>query len=76
MPCQPGPAIRAMSLIPSYQIATSLSRSSRMLQNCYVLTRADDLATMTVLDEASREVVLGTLWAERTAVLAFVRHFG
>ena len=47
-----------------------------MLQNCYVLTRADDLATMTVLDEASREVVLGTLWAERTAVLAFVRHFG
>ena len=47
-----------------------------MLQNCYVLTRADDLAAMTVLDEASREVVLGTLWAERTAVLAFVRHFG
>lgn len=40
------------------------------------LERADDLATMTVLDEQGQPVVLGTLWRERPAVLAFVRHFG
>jgi len=41
-----------------------------------VSTRADDLATMTVLDGERRPVVLGTLWKDRTAVLVFVRHFG
>ncbi len=76
MPCHEKPTIRAVKLVPTYQIATSLSRSRRMLQNCYVLTRADDLAAMTVLDEAGGSIVLGTLWAERPAVLAFVRHFG
>jgi hypothetical protein len=40
------------------------------------VTRADDLATMTVLDEQGRDVPLGPLWRERTAVLVFVRHFG
>ena len=39
-------------------------------------TRADDLATMTVLDAAGQPVVLGTFWKDRPAVLAFVRHFG
>jgi len=39
-------------------------------------TRADDLAPMTVLDADRSPVVLGTLWRERTAILAFVRHFG
>jgi hypothetical protein len=41
-----------------------------------VLARADDLATMTVLDAHGQPVVLGTLWRDRVAVLAFVRHFG
>jgi hypothetical protein len=39
-------------------------------------TRADDLATMTVLDERGQSVALGTFWRDRPAVLAFVRHFG
>jgi hypothetical protein len=39
-------------------------------------TRADDLATMTVLDERGQPVPLGTFWRDRPAVLAFVRHFG
>jgi hypothetical protein len=38
--------------------------------------RADDLATMTVLDEHGTALPLGPLWRERTAVLVFVRHFG
>ncbi len=41
-----------------------------------MLTRADDLATMTVLDAAGEPVVLGTLWRDQIAVLVFVRHFG
>ena len=41
-----------------------------------MLTRADDLAAMTVLDEQGRPIVLGTLWRDKTAVLVFVRHFG
>ena len=41
-----------------------------------MLTRADDLATMTVLDGTGATVELGTLWRDRTAVLVFVRHFG
>ncbi len=41
-----------------------------------MLSRADDLAPMTVLDEQSRPVELGTLWRERPAVLVFTRHFG
>jgi len=41
-----------------------------------VLTRADDLATMTVLDHAGKPLELGSLWRDRTAVLVFLRHFG
>jgi peroxiredoxin len=41
-----------------------------------MLTRADELARMTVLDASRTAIVLGTLWAERPAVLVFVRHFG
>jgi hypothetical protein len=41
-----------------------------------VLTRADDLAKLEVLDERGARVELGTLWRDRTAVLVFVRHFG
>jgi hypothetical protein len=41
-----------------------------------MLARADDLANLTVLDERGGKVVLGTLWRDKTAVLAFVRHFG
>lgn len=41
-----------------------------------VLERADAFAKLTVLDEQSRAIPLETLWAERTAVLVFVRHFG
>jgi hypothetical protein len=39
-------------------------------------TRADDLATLTVLDEHGAKVELGTLWRDETAVLVFTRHFG
>ncbi len=41
-----------------------------------MLTRADDLATMTVLDENGNQVTLGDLWRDKTAVLVFTRHFG
>jgi hypothetical protein len=41
-----------------------------------MLSRADDLAKMTVLDENKQVVQLGTLWKDKTAVLVFVRHFG
>ena len=41
-----------------------------------MLSRADDLAPMTVLDEKGEKVKLGTLWRDKPAVLAFVRHFG
>ena len=41
-----------------------------------MLSRADDLATMTVLDESGATVLLGTLWRDRPAVLVFLRHFG
>lgn len=41
-----------------------------------MLSRADDLAKMTVLDEHGNKVELGTLWREKPAVLVFVRHFG
>ena len=41
-----------------------------------MLDRADDLASMTVLDERSAVVAVGTLWRDRTAILVFVRHFG
>ena len=41
-----------------------------------MLTRADDLAKLTVLDERSNTVELGALWRDKTAVLVFVRHFG
>jgi hypothetical protein len=37
---------------------------------------ADDLATMTVLDEKGEKVELGSLWRERPIALVFVRHFG
>jgi hypothetical protein len=41
-----------------------------------MLERADDLATMTVLDEHGTRIDLGTLWRDKPAVLVFVRHFG
>jgi hypothetical protein len=41
-----------------------------------MLHRADELAKLTVLDEQGKAIELGTLWRDRTAVLAFTRHFG
>jgi hypothetical protein len=41
-----------------------------------MLERADGLAEMTVQDPRGEPVVLGTLWRDKPAVLAFVRHFG
>ncbi len=41
-----------------------------------MLTRADDLATMSVLDENGNAVMLGDLWRDKPAVLVFTRHFG
>jgi len=39
-------------------------------------TRADDLGSLTVLDERGEKVSVASLWAERPAVLVFTRHFG
>jgi hypothetical protein len=41
-----------------------------------VLTRADDLAKLTVQDPEGKPVELGTLWRDKPAVLVFIRHFG
>jgi hypothetical protein len=41
-----------------------------------LLSRADDLAKMTVLDAQGAPVELGTFWRDRPAVLVFIRHFG
>jgi len=41
-----------------------------------MLNRADDLATLTVLDEQGTPVALGTFWKDKPAVLVFTRHFG
>lgn len=41
-----------------------------------MLTRADDLAKLTVLDETGEAIEVGSLWRDKTAVLVFVRHFG
>jgi hypothetical protein len=40
------------------------------------MSRTDDLSELQVLDESGTSITLGSLWRERTAVLAFVRHFG
>jgi len=45
------------------------------MQHSAVL-RADDLADLSILDEDGGAFRLGDAWRERTAVLAFVRHFG
>ena len=39
-------------------------------------TVASRLGRFTVLDAEGRAVTLGGFWADRQAVLAFVRHFG
>ncbi len=41
-----------------------------------MLARADDLASLTVQDEKGESIQLATLWRDKPAVLAFVRHFG
>lgn len=41
-----------------------------------MLSRADDLAPLTVLDEQGQTHELGSLWRDRPAILVFVRHFG
>jgi hypothetical protein len=38
--------------------------------------RADDLADIVLEDADGGEVRLGELWAERPAVLVFLRHYG
>lgn len=40
------------------------------------MKRADELATLSVLDARGEPVALASLWSERPAVLVFVRHFG
>lgn len=40
------------------------------------VTRGEPLAKLAVLDEHGTTVALGSLWRDRAAVLAFVRHFG
>jgi hypothetical protein len=41
-----------------------------------MLSRADDLARMTVIDGHGASVEVGSLWRDKTAVLVFIRHFG
>ena len=41
-----------------------------------MLTRASSLAELTILDEHGDPVKMGTLWRDRTALIALVRHFG
>lgn len=38
--------------------------------------RLDDLAATTVQDQDGKDRKIGEAWAGRTAVLAFLRHFG
>jgi hypothetical protein len=38
--------------------------------------RADELAGITLQDSDGEDVRLGDLWAERPAVLVFLRHYG
>jgi hypothetical protein len=37
---------------------------------------AQALAPLTVLDLSGQPVAMGSLWAERTRVLVWLRHFG
>ncbi len=41
-----------------------------------MLSRADDLAKLTVLDEHGTAIELASLWRDQPAVLVFIRHFG
>jgi hypothetical protein len=41
-----------------------------------MLVHTEDLATLDILDDAGQPVRVGTLWKERPAVIALVRHFG
>jgi hypothetical protein len=38
--------------------------------------RADELGEITLLDEDGNDVRLGDLWADRPAVLVWLRHYG
>ena len=40
------------------------------------MTLARKLAPIVLTDTDGREVALASLWADRTVVLAFIRHFG
>lgn len=40
------------------------------------MNAADRLENIGVLDPEGRQVRLGDLWAKKTVVLAFIRHFG
>lgn len=37
---------------------------------------SDDLADLDLLDETGATIKMGELWADKTAVVAFLRHFG
>ena len=40
------------------------------------MNNATSLAQLTVLDTEGEVLTFGTFWAERPAVLVFLRHFG
>jgi peroxiredoxin len=40
------------------------------------MRNADELADITLPDDDGNEVRLGDLWAERPAVLVWLRHYG
>jgi hypothetical protein len=37
---------------------------------------AQELASLTVTDDSGRSIALGSLWADRPAIVVFVRQFG
>ena len=78
------PSCKTSSCASTSNPATGRSRGvARLRHSCRIrsyaprmLTRADDLAKMTVLDAHKQAVELGSLWRDKPAVLVFVRHFG
>jgi len=49
---------------------------SRSRQQTYAPDTADDLAGVVLQDHDGNDVRLGETWAERPAVLVWLRHYG
>jgi hypothetical protein len=53
-------------------------RQASLLLQCPTMyeLKANDLGTLTVLNAEQEVISIDSLWADQTAVLVFVRHFG